>query len=248
MHSLPDLPDSTAHEIYARLCRSLPHPIPDTPEARAARADDAMAAVASLYPTDAFMARIAADIVALEAHATDSFDQATHLRADLAGTQRCRAQAISMLRQMRNLWRDYRNVQAERDKAFNEMHPATMSRGGYWFHDVSVPAPVPAAAAPGPDEPAPEAVSPAPAPDADPAPASVAAPAPAEPAIIPFEQRTPAEQYALLYPARAALIRASGGLPPRLTFGPPDPDIVAALVHGTSPILTALDPLALAAE
>jgi hypothetical protein len=133
MHSLPDLPDSTAHEIYARLCRSLPHPTPDTPEARAARTDDAMAAVASLYPTDPFMARIAADIVALEAHATDSFDQATHLRADLAGTQRCRAQAISMLRQMRNLWRDYRNVQAERDKAFNEMHPATMARGGYWF-------------------------------------------------------------------------------------------------------------------
>jgi hypothetical protein len=115
--------------------------------------------------------------------------------------------------------------------------------------------PVPAAA-PGPEEPAPEAAAPGPdhdahptpAPDTDPAPASVAAPTPAAPAIIPFEQRTPAEQYALIYPARAALIRASGGLPPRLTFGPPDPDIVAALVHGTSPILTALDPPAIAAE
>jgi hypothetical protein len=134
MHTLPDLPESTAREIAYRLCQSLPHPEPDTPEARATRADDAVAAVASLCPADAFMARIAADMVALEAHATDSLDQAAHLRNDLAGAQRCRAQAIAMFRQMRNLWRDYRNVEAQRDKAFNEMHPAHMERSGYWFY------------------------------------------------------------------------------------------------------------------
>jgi hypothetical protein len=32
-------------------------------------------------------------------------------------------------------------MQAERDKAFNEMHPATMGRAGYWFRDISVPGP-----------------------------------------------------------------------------------------------------------
>ena len=52
---------------------------------------------------------------------------------------------------------------------------------------------------------------------------------------------TEAEQYAAIYPDRAALIRATGGLPPKPSFGPPEPDIVEALVNGTSPILRALD-------
>jgi hypothetical protein len=56
-----------------------------------------------------------------------------------------------------------------------------------------------------------------------------------------FSELTPAEQYALLHPARAARIRAAGGLPQPLDFGPPEPAIVEALVHGNSPILLALD-------
>ena len=52
---------------------------------------------------------------------------------------------------------------------------------------------------------------------------------------------TEAEQYAVIYPKRAALIRANRGLPPRLDFGPPEPELVAAIVSGTSPILQALD-------
>ena len=44
------------------------------------------------------------------------------------------------------------------------------------------------------------------------------------------------------FPGRAALIRGHGGLPQgRLGFGPPAPEIVEALAHGTSPILLALD-------
>jgi hypothetical protein len=39
----------------------------------------------------------------------------------------------------------------------------------------------------------------------------------------------------------AARIRAHGGLPVRLDFGPPEPEMVDALVNGTSPILRALD-------
>jgi hypothetical protein len=49
-----------------------------------------------------------------------------------------------------------------------------------------------------------------------------------------------AEQYAI-YPERAACIRALGGLPARCDFGPPAPDLVAALVSSASPILRALD-------
>jgi hypothetical protein len=68
--------------------------------------------------------------------------------------------------------------------------------------------------------------------------------APPDPAAAPnpgrneddFSNLTEAEQYALLYPARAASIRAHGGPPPNA-----DPGIVEDLVHGTSPILLALD-------
>jgi hypothetical protein len=100
----------------------------------------------------------------------------------------------------------------KRSKAETEMHPAAMERAGYWFHEVSVPAP------PVPLVPTEDA---------------------AEPVLDPVAE---AEHYALIYPDRAALIRAHGGLPPRLTFGPPEPDIVAALVNGASPALCAIAP------
>ena len=63
----------------------------------------------------------------------------------------------------------------------------------------------------------------------------------ADPSASEFTDLSEAEQYAAIYPERAARIRAHGGLPPRLDFGAPEPDIVNALVTGTSPILQALD-------
>jgi hypothetical protein len=50
-----------------------------------------------------------------------------------------------------------------------------------------------------------------------------------------------AEQYAIHYPKRAQLIRRLGGLPANCSFGPPEPDLVRAIVIGTSPALRALD-------
>ena len=50
----------------------------------------------------------------------------------------------------------------------------------------------------------------------------------------------PAEQFAALYPQRAALIRAHGGLPPNADFGAPEPDLVAAIVACTSPLMQEL--------
>jgi RecB family endonuclease NucS len=64
-------------------------------------------------------------------------------------------------------------------------------------------------------------------------------PASAEPAAD--TELTEAEKYAVIYPDRAARIRADRGLPPRLDFGPPEPEIVEALVNGTSRILRELD-------
>ena len=62
----------------------------------------------------------------------------------------------------------------------------------------------------------------------DPAPEPPPPPAPPEPEPTPppddnkFAKCDEAEQYALLYPRRAAEIRAHGGLPPNATYGPPD--------------------------
>ena len=52
-----------------------------------------------------------------------------------------------------------------------------------------------------------------------------------------------AETYAVLYPRRAQLIRRLGGLPSDCNFGPPEPELVQAIVTSTSPALRALDAL-----
>jgi hypothetical protein len=44
-----------------------------------------------------------------------------------------------------------------------------------------------------------------------------------------------------LYPERAALIRRLGRVPENASFGPPDPDLVQALITARSPALAALD-------
>jgi hypothetical protein len=210
------LPASIVREVSASLCGSLPRPVTDTPEARASRDQIAIAAVAALHPADALEAKLASDIVLAEAHYTDALRQATEYRDDVAVANRCRAQAAAMLRQMRGLLRDYERRQTVRDKALDAMHPSAMERAGYWFRDTSVPVP---AASPDPEPP----------------------PEPAAAAPVDFAALTEAEQYALLHPARARRIRAEGGLPARLDYGPPEPDVVHDLVHGTSPILRALD-------
>jgi hypothetical protein len=50
-----------------------------------------------------------------------------------------------------------------------------------------------------------------------------------------------ADQYAVIYPQRAAQIRALGGLPEPCRFGPPSDGLVHAMVTGTSPTLRVLD-------
>jgi hypothetical protein len=116
------------------------------------------------------------------------------------------------------------------------------------------PAPVLAAAPPqapaSEDQPAAARVS-APAANEPPAPAAPVPPAApprsrrmaaqAEPDEPPRNLPTEAEHYALVYPRRAREIRHHGGLPPDCSFGPPDDDLVRAIVNGRSPTLRALD-------
>ena len=73
--------------------------------------------------------------------------------------------------------------------------------------------------------------------------------APPPPASEPVADEAPpprdlaaeAELLAMLHPRRASLIRSGGGLPDNPDFGPPDPDLVHAIVTGTTPALRALD-------
>ena len=50
-----------------------------------------------------------------------------------------------------------------------------------------------------------------------------------------------AEHYAALYPERAALIRRLRRVPANASFGPPDDDLVQALITARTPALAALD-------
>ena len=65
----------------------------------------------------------------------------------------------------------------------------------------------------------------------------ISVPAPAPPAAVepepaPADTAAEARRYAVIYPDRAARIRAAGGLPADLDFGPPEPALVAALLKG----------------
>jgi hypothetical protein len=125
------------------------------------------------------------------------------------------------------------------------------------------PATAPPAAAPPPATPEPRPAAPAAqAEAAQPAPARVHPPAPQ--LVAPPRHTAPpaksraarplreddwpepdwaaeAERYAIIYTDRARLIRRLGGLPSPCTFGPPDPQLVRALLAGTTPTLRALD-------
>jgi hypothetical protein len=245
--NLPNLPPSVAREVYANLCDLLPSPRTAAQEDRDARDETAMAAVAALYPADAFEALLAAEIVGADACAKDSLRLAVQPGQSLATIFRCRAQASAMMRHAQGGYRALQRRQWVREKAEAAMHPAAMERAGWWFRDASVPAPD-EAPEPGPGE---AAAQPAAPPPAVPPPAV----APPDPALGQpgFSDLTEAEQYAVIYPARAALIRANGGLPAAVdagfdaTFGPPEPELVEALVSGTSRILLALDQPARAA-
>jgi hypothetical protein len=202
-------------EYFAELCRELP-PVPDQdPEARAARQSSAMDAVVALHPENAFEARLAVRIVSTDAHAADALRAAALAAGDAEKVRQCRAQVASMARQSDAALRALLRIQTTREKQEATMHPAAMARAGYWFKEVSVPGPDP---------------DPGPAPDPDPGPSPTQTGSEPEPEID-AEVRL----YAALYPDRVARIREAGGLPPRLDFGPPEPEIVAALLHGVVP-------------
>ena len=149
-------------------------------------------------------------IARMGAHADDALRLAGLAVDDPMEMRRCRAQATSMARQADATLRTLLRIQAARDKQLAGLQPAAMERAGYWFREITVPAPAPA---PSPDQ------------------ARASPPWPAEPEPTEAGIDAEADRYAVIYPDRAARIRAAGGLPPDLDFGPPAPPVVVGLLR-----------------
>jgi hypothetical protein len=196
--------------VFADLCSQLPPRLDEDPEALADRRQRAMDALVALVPYDDFEAELAIRIIAANSHAADALRSVALVADNPDRVRQCRAQAASMMRQSDAALRSLLRLQERREKLEAAMHPAAMEKAGYWFKSISVQA--------APAQPPPE-----PPPDN------------AEPVRTQARIDADAELYAIMYPDRAARIRAAGGLPPRLDFGPPEPEIVAALLRKRVP-------------
>ncbi len=232
-HPTPDLtlqlPRDTYYQLVHTLCASLPPPVTDTPEDLARRDNAAIAQVASLLPANADEANLAVQYVATSAQAMVCLRVAReYATADHAFFLKCSALAVGVMRQARGARSLLLRVQAARQK--READNAATDKAAWTEHcaiglmaDALGRTSTPATAEPPPPPP----------PMQTPMPMEAAAPQP--------DPAAEADQYALIYPRRAALIRSLGGLPATCDFGPPSPELVHSIVTGTSPTLRALD-------
>ena len=218
----PDLALQLPRDIYYLVVYTLrgmlPPPETDTPEAEARRDRAAIALVASMLPANGEEAHLAARSVGFAIYAMDCLRQARDFRGDPPFFLKCNAQAVSTERKAQSARSLLLRLQAERRK--READNATADKAAWSEHcAIGLMADALGHASP--------AATPTPPPDPQP---------PEEPAPDPLAE---ADQYAVLYPQRAARIRALGGLPQPCDFGPPPPELVHAIVTGTSPTLCA---------
>ena len=214
--------------IYFTLTACLPPPRDDSPEALHERNEAAVATAASLCPVTAAEAVLAAQYVAAAAHATECLRAANDPDMALAMALKCTAQAASMMRQSQSAIRSLQRMQAFRIKRdSNESAAEAAAMAEHIVASSMTTRLTPAMAASEPPPPKPD-VEPTPPPEVD------------LPEAEPVEH-TEAEIYAALYPRGAALIRRHGGVPPDVTFGPPDEELVRALLESRSPLVRAVD-------
>src|SRR5271169_5823720 len=114
---LPQLPPAIARHTLFLLLESLPPPLSDTPEERAARDEAAIASVAALHPGDAFEARLAARAVTADARATESLRLTSVPKTHPDRVDQCLRQANAMMRASEAALRSLRAMQAAREKA-----------------------------------------------------------------------------------------------------------------------------------
>ena len=217
IYVLPNIPEPLSRAICADLIGNLPPPAEDTPEQRALRDERAITALAHYIPENAAEAELAADIVAAEFRAKDALRCANHFCNDLAAVERCHRQHALMMRTMHGGLRVLLRLQAERHKLEDAKRPVALLRAGH-LHSGTLP---------------PEPELPPCQPDAAPEP---------QPAAMPrYVDMTEAEQYAVIYPDRAAAIRRHGGMPPGAKYPPPDDAVFRDIITGNSPVFFALD-------
>jgi hypothetical protein len=216
------LPRDIYYQIVHTLRGALPPPLTDTADDLARRDNAAIGAVACLLPANAEEADLAAQFVAANAQAMECLRLARVHAADTSQVLRCTAQSANMMRQARGARSLLLRVQAARQK--REANNVATDKAA-WIEHCAIGL---MAEALGRAQAAPTA-EPPPVPEPPPEPDDK------------FALLTEAEQYAIIYPRRAALIRSLGRLPDKCDFGPPSPELVHAIVTGTSPTLCALE-------
>ena len=115
--ALPHLPADIVHHMLSTFLASLPPPLSDTPEGLIARDEAAIAAVVSLYPTDAFQLSLATLIVATHGHSMQCLMLAARPGTFVDDARRYRALAATMARESEHGLRDLVGLQISREKA-----------------------------------------------------------------------------------------------------------------------------------
>ena len=126
------LPREVFLEIVLVLRGALPPPLTDDPANLARRDRAAMAAVAALLPTNGVEGRLAAQFVAADAWAMDCLRLAGERARELGVAGKCRAQAMSLMREGKAALRVLLRLQAIRQKI--EGNDETASRAAWVEH------------------------------------------------------------------------------------------------------------------
>ena len=216
------LPRDTFHQVIHALRGALGPPVTNSPEDLIRRDNDAIARVASMLPASADEAHLAVQCVAAQVMALDCSRLARRHDPDTALALKCHTLSLGMMRQASAARRLLLRVQAIRQK--REASNATLDQAAFTEH-AAMSLMADALGRP-PSVPIAPTAQPAPPPEPEPPPPDLAA---------------EAEQYAIIHPRRATLIRAAGGLPANCDFGPPPPELLPLIVNGTTPHLRALD-------
>ncbi len=129
------LPREAFHQILFVLRGALPPPLTDDPADEMRRDRAAMAAVAALRPENAAEGRLAAQFVAADACAMDCLRLAQVKRREPDLAHKCRAQAMSLMREGKSSLRLLLRLQAARQKI--EADAAAAERAAWVEHSAA---------------------------------------------------------------------------------------------------------------
>jgi hypothetical protein len=209
--------------LVADLYADIPSPSLTDPERIAERVQAAIGEIASMCPVNAEEARIAERVATADALARECIRRARAHHDEPIPAMQCQAQANQYMRTANAARALLLRVQAARHK--REAIEAARAQDDWTMHAAAglLLAADGHPIAPPPPPPPPEPPAPSAADDDK------------------FARYDEAEQYAVIYPKRAAEIRACGGIPRGATYGPPEAATVRALIASTSPILQEID-------